>query len=56
MKEIIDIVVWGGMIYFLFIFLRGMNEQQIQKHDEMLRQRQERKEADEKLKGQNTDD
>jgi len=42
MKELIDIIVWGGMIYFLFIFLRGMNEQQIQKHDEMLKQREKR--------------
>jgi hypothetical protein len=42
MKELIDIIVWGGMIYFLFIFLRGMNEQQIQKHDKMLKQREKR--------------
>jgi hypothetical protein len=37
MKEILNIFVWGGMIYFLFIFLRGMNEQQIQKHDEAIK-------------------
>ena len=42
MKEILDIVVWGGIIYILFIFLRGMNEQQIQKHDKMLKQREKR--------------
>jgi len=36
MKEIFDIIVWGGFIYLLFIFLRGMNETQTQKHQDML--------------------
>ena len=45
MKDILDIVVWGGMIYILFIFLRGMNEQQVQKHKDML-EKQNKKEND----------
>ena len=32
MKDILDIVVWGGFIFILFIFLRGMNETQVEKH------------------------
>jgi len=32
MKEILDIVVLGGFVFILFIFLRGMNETQVQKH------------------------
>ena len=36
MKEILDVIVWGGFIFLLFIFLRGMNETQVQKHVDML--------------------
>ncbi len=32
MKEILDIVVWVGIAFVLFIFLRGMNETQTAKH------------------------
>jgi threonine/homoserine/homoserine lactone efflux protein len=32
MKEILDVIVWAGFIYILFIFLRGMNENQVEKH------------------------
>jgi len=39
-KEILDIVVWGGIIYILFIILRGMNEQQIKKHDDAIKKAQ----------------
>ncbi len=46
MKDILDIIVWGGLIYILFIFLRGMNEQQVKKHDEMMKKREERKKKD----------
>jgi hypothetical protein len=44
MKEILDTIVWIGMAYILFIFLRGMNETQVQKHKDML-ERQNKKES-----------
>ena len=36
MKEILNIIVWAGFIYILFIFLRGMNETQVKKHQDKL--------------------
>jgi len=36
MKEILDIIVWVAFAYILFIFLRGMNETQVQKHKDKL--------------------
>lgn len=36
MKEFFDIVVWIGFAYILFIFLRGMNETQVEKHKNKL--------------------
>jgi threonine/homoserine/homoserine lactone efflux protein len=52
-KEILDVIVWAGFIYILFIFLRGMNEQQIQKHDAKLKEYEKKKED---LKGTKIDD
>ena len=46
MKEILDIVVWGGIIYIIFIFLRGFNEQQIKKHDDNIKKYEERKKTE----------
>lgn len=43
MKEIINILVWAGFIYILFVFLRGMNETQVQKHKEKLEQSKKNK-------------
>ena len=36
MAEIMNVLVWAGFIYILFIFLRGMNETQVKKHQEKL--------------------
>jgi len=36
LTDVINVIVWGGMIYFLFIFLRGMNETQVKKHQDKL--------------------
>lgn len=36
MADVINVIVWGGMIYFIFIFLRGMNETQVKKHQDKL--------------------
>ena len=36
MMEIINVIVWGGLIYLLFVFLRGMNETQVKKHQDKL--------------------
>lgn len=36
MKEIFDVIVWVGFAYILFIFLRGMNETQVEKHKNKL--------------------
>ncbi|MCK5110189.1 MAG: hypothetical protein KAQ94_01625 [Arcobacteraceae bacterium] len=64
MKEILDIIVWGGFIYILFIFVRGMNETQVQKHQDMLEKNEQRKkdaisqtqEQKEKLEGTKEND
>ncbi len=49
MKEILDIIIWGGFIFLLFIFLRGMNETQVQKHVDMLEKNEQRKKDKEKI-------
>lgn len=36
MKEVLDVIIWGGFIYLLFIFIRGMNDTQVQKHKDKL--------------------
>ncbi len=46
MKEILDIVVVTGFVFILFIFLRGMNEQQVQKHKDMLEKKEGKKKND----------
>jgi len=38
MKEILDIIVLVGFVFILFIFLRGMNETQVEKHKKRLEQ------------------
>lgn len=52
MKEILDIVVWVGIIYILFVFLRGLNEQQIKKHDDAIKKSQTQTQS----QGNDTDD
>jgi arginine exporter protein ArgO len=44
MKEIFDIVVWGGFAFLLFVFLRGFNEQQVKKHQDKLENIEKKKE------------
>ncbi len=56
MKEIFDIIVWVGFIYFLFVFLRGLNETQIQKHDEALKKQEEKQNKKDNLEGIKIDD
>ena len=36
MTDVINVIVWGGMAYLLFVFLRGMNETQVKKHQDKL--------------------
>jgi hypothetical protein len=36
LADVINVIVWGGMAYFLFVFLRGMNETQVEKHQNKL--------------------
>jgi len=36
LTDVINVIVWGGMAYFLFIFLRGMNDTQVKKHQDKL--------------------
>jgi hypothetical protein len=43
MKDILDILVWIGFIYILFILLRGMNETQTQKNLDKLEAIEKRK-------------
>ncbi len=50
MKEILDILIWVGFGFLLFVFLRGFNESQVQKHkdklDEVEKRKQEKKEEE----------
>lgn len=52
MKEIINILVWAGFIYILFIFLRGMNETQVQKHKDKLDQAEQKNKEKNEIKEQ----
>jgi hypothetical protein len=36
LKEVLDVIIWGGFIYLLFVFIRGMNDTQVQKHKDKL--------------------
>jgi len=36
LKEVLDVIVWGGFIFLLFVFLRGMNDTQVKKHQDKL--------------------
>ena len=51
MKEVLDIVVWIGFAFLLFIFLRGMNETQTKKHldklEEIEKKNKEKKDLEE---------
>jgi len=42
LKEILDIIVWIGFAFILFIFLRGMNETQTQKNLDKLEEIEKR--------------
>jgi len=42
LKEALDIAVWIGFAFILFIFLRGMNETQVAKHEEKLKEIEEK--------------
>ena len=44
MKDTLDIFMFLGMAFVLFIFLRGMNETQVQKHLENLDKQNKNKE------------
>ena len=50
MKEVLDILVWIGIAYVLFIFLRWMNETQTQKNLDRLEEIQKRKKEKEEEK------
>ena len=43
MKEILDIVIWIGFAFLLFVFLRGFNEQQVKKHKDKLEESTKRR-------------
>lgn len=42
MKEILDILVWIGFAFLLFVFLRGMNETQVEKHKKRLEESEQK--------------
>lgn len=54
MKDVLDVIMWGGFAYVLFIFIRGMNDTQVQKHLDKLEKHEEKNK--EKTKGQKNDD
>ena len=45
MKEILDVIVWGGFIFLIFVFVRGMNDTQVQKHINMLEKMKKEKKS-----------
>lgn len=49
MKEIFDVIVWVGFAYILFIFLRGMNETQVEKHKKKLEENQDKNKEENKI-------
>jgi len=53
LKEILDTVMWIGMAFVLFIFLRGMNETQTQKNldrlDEIERKKEKKAKEEEEI-------
>lgn len=46
MKEIIDIIVIVLFVYILFIILRGFNEQQVKKHQDMLEEAEKKRKTE----------
>lgn len=54
MKEILDVIVWGGFIFILFIYLRGMNETQVQKHQDKLDQAEQKQSQETDTEKENT--
>lgn len=49
MKEILNGIVLVGFVYILFVFLRGMNKTQVEKHEKKLEEI-EKKNADKEIK------
>ena len=56
MKEVLDVIVWVGFAFILFIFLRGMNETQTQKNLDKIEEIEKRKENKEKEEENKLDD
>ena len=56
MKEILDVIVWIGFAFILFIFLRGMNETQTQKNLDKLEEIEKRKDKKVKEEEEKLDD
>jgi arginine exporter protein ArgO len=52
LKEVLDVIVWIGFAFILFIFLRGMNDTQTQKNldklEEIEKKKQKKIEEEEK--------
>ena len=44
MKEVLDVIVIAGFIFILFIYIRGMNDTQVQKHKDKLEEVEKREE------------
>jgi len=42
MLEVLNVIVWAGFIYILFIFIRGMNDTQVQKHKDKLEENEKK--------------
>ena len=47
MKDIIDIVVLALFVFMVFMFIRGFNKQQIDKHNKKIEELEKRKKKDE---------
>jgi len=54
LKEVLDIAVWIGFAFVLFIFLRGMNETQTQKNLDRLEEIEKKKQK--KIEEENKSD
>jgi len=48
MMEVLNVIAWIGFAYILFIYIRGMNETQVQKHVDMLDKNKKKKEEQDK--------
>ncbi len=49
MKDILDIIITILFVFMVFMFVRGFNKQQVEKHVDRLKENEKRKANEEKI-------